>query len=77
MASTPDSGPVPIRAGPLHLPKKWCGTFACIPNKVLASIRTKSVVVQWLVFPPVTRKTRVQFPATEVMQNVVVQAHPL
>ena len=36
------------------------------PSKSHALVHIhKSVVVWWLVFPPVTRKTRVQFPAAE------------
>jgi hypothetical protein len=31
----------------------------------MAILTDRSVVVKWLVFPPVTRKTRVQFPAAE------------
>ena len=29
----------------------------------------RSAVVYWLVFPPVTRKTRVQFPAAVILSN--------
>ena len=34
------------------------------PEGLLGHFR--SAVVQWLVFPPVARKTRVQFPAAEL-----------